>query len=157
MLYSQASPGKTSKRKRASISVAKKKQTTAGIRPQHPRSRSSCLYVGNLVSSITDDRLRQLFSPFGTVKVVTIRCSRGCAENSSAERYPRHATVEFREPDAAERALKIHGIVLDNKIIVVSLSPADLPEVEDLARLHSLSPGDNSSGDILFTAPPGLS
>jgi len=100
------------------------------------------VYVGNLKSSITEERLRTLFAPCGRIFRIGIRCSRGQAvtvgvpvpENMLTSRDRQYASIEFHDLEAAKLALRLNGAIVDGLDIVVSTTPADLPEVQDIVQ-----------------------
>lgn len=100
------------------------------------------VYVGNLISTITRERLEDVFIQCGSIIDTKIRCSRGKAVtmgvavplDALSPRDRQYATVEFRDTKAARKALGLNGIVVDGCSLVVSASPADLPEVQDMTK-----------------------
>ncbi|KAF8897478.1 hypothetical protein BD779DRAFT_1667452 [Infundibulicybe gibba] len=125
----------------------------------------SFVYVGNIDPSISQAQLETLFGQCGTITRIQRRCSRGQAVTFGVavpaevrtSRDRQYATVEFLEPKAAWKALKLDGYVMDGYKLVVSVSPADLPEVQDIvtARLKSLRERETRKNP--FAARPGPS
>jgi len=67
------------------------------------------LYVGNLNYRTTDEKLKELFSPFGDVSSVNILQGRG------------FGFVEMASPDAANQAKdKLNGTDFDGRKIIVN-------------------------------------
>ncbi|KAG9219531.1 hypothetical protein CCMSSC00406_0009770 [Pleurotus cornucopiae] len=125
------------------------------------------VYVGNINPAATYDQLRQLFEPCGTVTRIQLRCSRGQAvtigravkpdlRNSRNRQY---ATVEFARSSSARKALKLDGTSLNGCKLVVTVSPADLPEVQEIldARQAELAKRKKSGGDANTVKNPARS
>ncbi|KAJ3484506.1 hypothetical protein NLJ89_g11974 [Agrocybe chaxingu] len=106
------------------------------------------VFVGNLQSHITASDLEKHFQHFGTIQDITIRCSRGQAICSglalptaaSSENDRQYASIQFKEPKSAIKALSYHGRMLLGCTLAVALSPAEMPEVADIVdkRLKSI-------------------
>ncbi|KAF8076321.1 hypothetical protein FPV67DRAFT_1471300 [Lyophyllum atratum] len=100
------------------------------------------VYVGNLQSSITEERLRAMFAPCGSICRIGIRCSRGQAVTIGVpvpaslltSRDRQYASIEFHNLEAAKLALRLNGARVDGLEIVVTSTPANLPEVQDIVR-----------------------
>ncbi|KAG6812319.1 hypothetical protein H0H92_003403 [Tricholoma furcatifolium] len=102
------------------------------------------VFVGNLKSSVTVPKLKELFAHCGEILDIVIRCSRGQAV--TAAQPPRddplnfrelwYATIVFRELPAAWEALSLAGTILDGRKIVVCKTAGELPEVLDFARIR---------------------
>jgi len=107
-----------------------------------PMFEIKAVYVGNLISTITNERLESVFAQCGPIVETKIRCSRGkvltmgvaVPLDSLSPRDRQYATVQFRDTKAARKALGLNGIVVDGFSLVVSASPADLPEVQDMTK-----------------------
>ncbi|KAF5387840.1 hypothetical protein D9615_000358 [Tricholomella constricta] len=146
---------KTSASKRAGISQYKrgdkyrriqdaKKRVelrTNADKSQNPIRRNyPFVYVGNLKSTITEERLEELFAPCGKIHHTSIRCSRGQAVtvgvsvDQLTSRDRQYASIEFMTLEGAKLALHLHGKLIDGLEIVVATSPADLPEVQDIVH-----------------------
>ncbi|CAA7259707.1 unnamed protein product [Cyclocybe aegerita] len=106
------------------------------------------VFVGNLQSHITPSDLEKHFQHFGIIKDIIIRCSRGQAVPSglvlptaaSSKNDRQYASIEFKEPKSAIKALSYHGRMLLGCTLAVALSPAEMPEVVDIVdkRLKSI-------------------
>lgn len=123
---------KQSKKARTKKESAEKTQSKRLTDPSY-------IYVGNLRSGITQERLQFAFTKFGPIKQTLIRVSMGCAvTNVPAQvrgpRDRRYATIDFFSPIAARKALVMNGTILDGCQLVVTLSAADLPEVRDMVN-----------------------
>lgn len=88
-----------------------------------------------LLPGTSSDLLKRIFSHFGTISSVIIRCSSGLAVNrvsvprsQLSARDRQYATVHFHDASSARKALTLNGIELNGVNIVVSFSAADLPE-----------------------------
>ncbi|RXW25231.1 hypothetical protein EST38_g577 [Candolleomyces aberdarensis] len=120
---------------------AKKQEKRADI-AKHGPSFHPFIYVGNLQANITEQRLHGIFRKFGTVTRIEIRRSGGQAVTvgvaipeevkGSKDRF--YATIEFSERSSAKSALRLDGKQLDDAVLVVSLSPVDLPEMRDIVK-----------------------
>ncbi|GLB33742.1 hypothetical protein LshimejAT787_0106260 [Lyophyllum shimeji] len=144
-------------RKRASISQQKREEKLHAVQEAKKRNTVKTgtdksqvkvrrtfpfVYVGNLKPSITEERLRALFAPCGPIFRIGIRCSRGQAvtvgvpvpENVLTPRDRQYASIEFHDLEAAKLALRLNGAIVDGLQIVVSTTPADLPEVQDIVQ-----------------------
>ncbi|XP_058075878.1 splicing factor-like protein 1 [Magnolia sinica] len=112
----------------------------------------SNLFVGYLPSTVDDDQLKELFSPFGRInrmKVLkdrTTGLSKGCG------------FVKYCDPvDAAKAVAHMHGYKIDGKMLVVrvagrqSATPLLLPPYPGPP---SLPPQDNH-GQSAWPGPPG--
>ncbi|KAG5639001.1 hypothetical protein H0H81_007909 [Sphagnurus paluster] len=131
--------------KHLAIQEAKKRvtvKTNLDKRDSKLRRNYPFIYVGNLKSSITAERLRSLFASCGRIFNVSIRCSRGQAvtvgvpvpEDLLTTRDRQYASVEFCDLEGAKLALRMNGKLVDGLEIVVCSSPADLPEVQDIVN-----------------------
>ncbi|KIK06759.1 hypothetical protein K443DRAFT_674042 [Laccaria amethystina LaAM-08-1] len=124
---------KQSKKARSKKASTEKTQSRRLIDPSH-------IFVGNLQSTITQERLQSTFTKFGPIKQTLIRVSMGCAVTGGLNvpaqvrgpRDRRYATIDFFSPIAARKALVMNGTILDGCQLVVSLSAGDLPEVRDM-------------------------
>ncbi|KAF8627197.1 hypothetical protein AX15_004514 [Amanita polypyramis BW_CC] len=104
----------------------------------------SFVYIGNIDPSINAQRLEEYFSKCGKVCRVQLRCSRGQAinigiavpENVRTSRDRQYATVEFKDYRGARKALQLNGKELDGCRLVVSITPTDLPEVQDIVDMR---------------------
>lgn len=91
-----------------------------------------------MAPNVTEAQLVDAFSHCGTVLRVIIRVSRGTAVSayfnpataSDSDRC--YATVDFKRSSAAIKALDLNGKSLCNLPMVVCLSAADLPEVNEI-------------------------
>ena len=100
-----------------------------------------------LLPGTSSDLLKRIFSHFGTISSVIIRCSSGLAVNrvsvprsQLSARDRQYATVHFHDASSAKKALTLNGIELNGLNIVVSFSAADLPEAaQDLQGLSDQS------------------
>jgi len=100
------------------------------------------VYVGNLQSTITTSLLENFFKFCGQIKRTIIRCSRGQAILSGlavprevlGPRDRQYASIEFIDPQSARKALECNGMVLDGCQLVVSASPTDLPECQEIVQ-----------------------
>lgn len=116
------------------------------------RTDYSFVYVGNIDPAIAESRLREYFSTCGQVCRVQLRCSRGQAvsigvtvpENVRTTRDRQYASIEFQDYRGARNALRLNGSVLDGCELVVTITPADLPEVKDIvdSRLSEIKSRD---------------
>jgi len=117
------------------------------------------VYVGNLESRITTSRLESFFGDCGQIKRTIIRCSRGQAviaglalpKEVQGPRDRQYASIEFLNSQSARKALACHGMVLDGCELVVSVSAADLPEVQDIVQNHVACMHEKQFGPM---APP---
>jgi len=106
------------------------------------RTEYSFVYVGNIDPTITGRRLQDFFSTCGKVCRVQLRCSRGQAitigvavpEDIRTKRDRQYASIEFEDYRGARNALRLNGEVLDGCELVVSITPTDLPEVQDIVN-----------------------
>ncbi|KAL4263715.1 RRM domain-containing protein [Pleurotus pulmonarius] len=125
------------------------------------------VYVGNINPAATYDQLKQLFEPCGTVTRIQLRCSRGQAvtigravkpelRNSRNRQY---ATIEFARSSSARKALKLDGTTLNGCKLVVTVSPADLPEVQEIldARQAELAKRKKTGNDANTAKNPARS
>ncbi|KAF5327382.1 hypothetical protein D9619_003898 [Psilocybe cf. subviscida] len=102
------------------------------------------IFIGNLESSITLDLLESFFRPCGRIRKTIIRCSRGHALNGitipDSIRSPRdrlYASMVFYDFASVTRALQLNRAILGGAqlvVAIVSISPADMPDVADIAR-----------------------
>ena len=65
------------------------------------------LYVGNLLYSVTDEALRELFSPFGPIESIFL----------SEKGF---GFIEFKSPDDAKKALELDGKELEGRPLKVN-------------------------------------
>lgn len=73
------------------------------------------LYVGNLPYNITQSRLQEVFSPFGTLGEVTV------ISDKFSGRSKGFGFVEFEDAEAAKSAIeKMNGADLDGRNIIVN-------------------------------------
>ncbi|KAF8913843.1 hypothetical protein CPB84DRAFT_1757695 [Gymnopilus junonius] len=122
----------------------REKRQQAQDRAEARTAEMNYVFVGNIESSITQDRLRDFFLPCGQVTRVIVRCSRGQAITAGiavplavrSERDRQYATVEFTDCESAGKALKYHGRVLDGCQLLVTASPSNLPEVHEIVNSH---------------------
>jgi len=102
------------------------------------------VYVGNIDPSISERRLHEYFSKCGKVYRIQLRCSRGQAinigvpvpKNVRTSRDRQYATIEFKDYRGARNALHLNGKELDGCELVVTISPTDLPEVQDIVDMR---------------------
>lgn len=149
---SKAKPGPFNKRLRPddrdtklaqAEDAKKKKKKKEEIQSRKPAVCDfSFVYVGNLVSTITTTVLENFFKGCGQIKRTIIRCSRGQAVTAGlavpkevlGPRDRQYASIEFMDAQSARKALARHGMVLGGCQLVVSVSAADLPEVQDIVQ-----------------------
>lgn len=73
------------------------------------------LYVGNLPYSVTQQRLQEVFSPFGALGEVTV------ISDKFSGRSKGFGFVEFEDANAAKEAVeKMNGADLDGRAIIVN-------------------------------------
>ncbi|KAF7776208.1 hypothetical protein Agabi119p4_4601 [Agaricus bisporus var. burnettii] len=137
-------PGKLKRTDSASLAAkkeqcrAKADKKTESPNPQRKRSYSF-VYAGNLRPTITEQQLRDRFSPCGPIIRIIIRCSRGqpvlaqglYPDTLFGPRDRKYATIEFRDSNAYLKALKLNGHLLDGAQMIVSVSATDLPEAKE--------------------------
>ncbi|KAF9462583.1 hypothetical protein BDZ94DRAFT_1309482 [Collybia nuda] len=135
--------------KHESVTRAKKREKAKiHVKKTITENVYSFVYVGNLESSITREMLYSTFSTCGTILRIQIRCSRGQAittgvpvpEGVRTLRDRQYATIEFKDAKASTNALRFNGTVLEGCRIMVTVSAAELPEVQDIicARLGDI-------------------
>ncbi|KAI0269262.1 hypothetical protein BC834DRAFT_865599 [Gloeopeniophorella convolvens] len=93
------------------------------------RSQLTYLYVGNLRSDVQNADLEKFFKPSGKAVKIDIRCGFGAgtaACNNTDQTV--YATIIFASPQAAARAMEMHGRTLLGREIIVSPSFLDMPE-----------------------------
>lgn len=73
------------------------------------------LYVGNLPYNVTQSRLQEIFSPFGTLGEITV------ITDKFSGRSKGFGFVEFENPEEAKAAIeKLNGTDMDGRNIVVN-------------------------------------
>ncbi|KAG6890267.1 hypothetical protein C0992_002533 [Termitomyces sp. T32_za158] len=125
------------------VHAAKKKVMRKCYDQVPVRTTRPYVFVGNLRSTITASRLRELFSPCGEILDVVIRCSLGSvvtadSEDDSLDLW--YASVTFSGLSAAKQALTLTGTVIDGRKILVTKLPGELPEVLRKAQNWPRSP-----------------
>ncbi|KAK2466163.1 hypothetical protein APHAL10511_001805 [Amanita phalloides] len=129
-----------SETRRGAVKDAAKRKHRKSSLCRTNRCDFSFVYVGNIDPSINEHRLEEYFSKCGKVCRIQLRCSRGQAvnigiaipEHVRTSRDRQYATVEFRSYREARNALYLNGKRLDGCKLVVSITPTDLPEVQDI-------------------------
>ncbi|GIX49326.1 MAG: RNA-binding protein [Candidatus Tectimicrobiota bacterium] len=88
------------------------------------------IYVGGLPYSVTEDQLRELFSPYGVVDAVRVITDRATGQSRG------FGFVEMRTEAEAQQAIKaLNGSQLQGRRLVVNE-----------ARPQEKRPGDNRGG-----------
>ncbi|KIJ69990.1 hypothetical protein HYDPIDRAFT_35436 [Hydnomerulius pinastri MD-312] len=117
----------------AKDAFARKKKVMQNYEP-------SPLYVGNLSAEVDETVLKAHFSHCGRILSVDIRCCGGVAvttvKPTPVDYYKdqivrQYAIVIFENRLGRHKALKLRGSQLGGRMITVSLSIADLPEVRE--------------------------
>ncbi|KAJ8508409.1 hypothetical protein ONZ45_g9317 [Pleurotus djamor] len=132
--------------KEMSIHMAKKKLSIKdeGVRKKIRKSAWSYVYVGNVDPSVTYEQMKNHFDKCGTIIRIQFRCSRGQAvtigqaiePSQQTSRDRQYATIEFTRSAAVLSALQLNGSTLNGSKLVVTITPADLPEVEDILNFR---------------------
>jgi len=105
------------------------------------------VFVGNLLPNTTEAWLKELFSAFGKITRVLMRCSGGRVHTPRPLREParrdhHYASIEFDSRAASRRALSANGKAVRDAAdrteqkLVVSMFPGDLPEATDLLSVR---------------------
>jgi len=126
------------------VSVVKEKAKVTKNQKVNTWIRHPFVYVGNIDPIISKEDLEAFFESCGPVSCIQIRCSRGQAINKGVavpksvrtERDRQYATVEFSDSNAVLQAVQKNGKKLKGCRLVVSVSPADLPEVKDILNVR---------------------
>ncbi|KAF8640109.1 hypothetical protein AX17_001345 [Amanita inopinata Kibby_2008] len=126
--------------KQSAVKEAAKKYQKRETLSKTNRSDYSFVFVGNVDSSITVQRIEEYFSQCGKVFRVLLRCSRGRPigvaqpDAGLTTRDRLYASVEFKDYRGARNAMRLNGTKLDGRKLVVSITPTDLPEVQDIVN-----------------------
>jgi len=102
------------------------------------------VFVGNIKPTVNERALHQAFNHCGIITRIQIRCSRGGAvaigqavpDHIRTHRDFQYATIEFLNPSAIQKALKLHASELHGTQIIVVTAASDLPEVKDIVHKH---------------------
>jgi len=149
-------PGKPKRTDSASLAAKKEqlridtKVKTDGKCKESPKRPYSFVYAGNLQPTITEERLKDVFSACGPVLRIIIRCSRGHVIRVLPEgvrpelffgpRDRKYASIEFKDSMAYLKALQLNGRWLDGAQMIVCASAADLPEAKEASRGATAAP-----------------
>ncbi|KDR83803.1 hypothetical protein GALMADRAFT_236194 [Galerina marginata CBS 339.88] len=120
----------------------KKNDIKQKVQARGKHNEINFVFVGNLQSHITEQRLASFFSDCGHITQVIIRCSQGqpvtiaVPKDARSDRDLQYATIQFHDPHSVRKAIAYHGKDLDGCQLVVSMSAADLPEVSEIVRTH---------------------
>jgi len=114
------------------------------VLPANLRRPQWChLYVGNLVRGITQEMLADFFKKnrCGKVMRIIIRTTSGvpASAHSPLPSSPidrMYASVEFTDVFAIRRALALNGAKLSGARLTICLTPAELPEIQDIVKKH---------------------
>ncbi|KAH9938445.1 uncharacterized protein B0H18DRAFT_967222 [Fomitopsis serialis] len=114
------------------------------VLPPNLRRPQWChLYVGNLVRGITQEMLADFFKKnrCGKVMRVIIRTTSGVPASAhsslpSSLTDRMYASVEFTDVFAIRRALALNGAKLNGARLTICLTPAELPEIQDIVKTH---------------------
>jgi len=153
--------------KRDAAKDAAKKHHKKEVLSKTNRTEYSFVYVGNIDPTITERQLQEFFSACGKVCRIQLRCSRGQAitigvavpEGIRTNRDRQYASIEFEDYRGARNALRLNGEVLDGCELVVSITPTDLPEVQDIvdsriSEIKNRACRSNASDNGWHTARP---
>ncbi|PCH41387.1 hypothetical protein WOLCODRAFT_163046 [Wolfiporia cocos MD-104 SS10] len=135
-------------KQRERVRMARKQERVRSASDGKRTANYSFVFVGNLDRSISREVLEQHFRRCGQLYRVTIRTAGGSPDarvpahaNGTADRL--YASVEFRDAQAAARALKFDGATIRERKIVVSLNAADLPEIKGVGDPPKKKPAVN--------------
>jgi len=138
------------KHKAAAAKLSKARAAVQKLRAVEAQQRHRCrdalasvgeftfVYVGN-VDGISPEQLEHVFARCGTILRVVLRCSQGLAVLPGQKRTPgdrKYASIEFEQIQGARNALKLNGRQFYGRLLVVTTSPANLPEARDLIKSY---------------------
>lgn len=93
------------------------KNRAAGVTAPTMSSGPTRVYVGNLHPQLTEDDLRDVFSPFGSIEYVNL-----VLDPADSNKNKGFGFVQFRRPDDAKKALhQINGLEVAGKQLRVGL------------------------------------
>jgi len=124
------------------IRVIHKGKEIAVKRSIYKSNHRQHVFVGNLRADVTEEQLARHFGRAGEVIEVTIRCTAGsvCVVPSSdlsrSDDSRRYASIMFKSPFVAARALSFHGTAFSDYRLFVTQNAVELPEFIDVQRKY---------------------